>query len=173
MLPFVPRSVAGTKRIHPQGHSALVIPHVKAETSVPKDMRPVASVLLNQLSSWWAERQNSKRPDPKQEENPVFQAQSSTGTDKYNSLSTLILRATNQEVHVARILANEGLHVAGCKSSADMCAALAFLYPFHVIQVRFFYTHMQGHLLRISVGAMLFMLKSLHPWMFRSCLSYV
>lgn len=109
-----------------------MIPHVKAETSVPKDMRPVASVLLNQLSSWWAERQ-----DPKQEENPVFQAQSSTGTDKYNSLSTLILRATNQEVHVARILANEGLHVAGCKSSADMCAALAFLYPFHVIQVRF------------------------------------
>lgn len=137
MLPFVPRSVAGTKRIHPQGHSALVVPHVKAETSVPKDMRPVASVLLNQLSSWWAERQNSRRPDPKQEENPVFQAQSSTGTDKYNSLSALILRATNQEVHVARILANEGLHVAGCKSSADMCAALAFLYPFHVIQVRF------------------------------------
>ena len=173
MLPFVPRSVAGTKRIHPQGHSALVIPHVKAETSVPKDMRPVASVLLNQLSSWWAERQNSRRPDPKQEDDPVLQAHSSAATDRYDSLSTLILRATNQEVHVARILANEGLQAAGCNSSADMCAALVFLYPFHVIQVRFFYTQERGNLHCTSVDAMLFMLGSHHPWMFRSCLSYV
>ncbi|WFD20524.1 hypothetical protein MCAP1_002770 [Malassezia caprae] len=108
MLPFVPRSVAGTKRSHPRGVPPPA-PHVEWRASSPGDVRPMAARLLNELSPWWMDRVDT----------PLAHA----------------LRARRGEpMHLAQIATDAHMQMMGCASLADLCAALHWLYPLGWLQ---------------------------------------